>query len=670
MITKDIPLPRLLNAAGGTERRIRPNRVTVNLNITPLSYATIELPAGESLPARGYVEIYTCMGSAGIYRVRSPQDAYGDDITTAELEHAIVEVGDYVIQGDIDQMMAAGSAMQAVFGHYTNGHASGVTPRWQLGSVSAMGSTQIAVKQKYTRVLEAMIALLEQVPGCMMSFDFSTTPWTVNIVSRGTTVAAEGRLSRNVNSARVIYDDTELCTRVYYEVPATTDAPTAYFPVFDANKVYSAGSLVVNSNKLYSLPNGHSYGVTWANTTKEAVANYPTTAMTHMDADTISTYGVIEREVPTGSDYTLAECTRIATEYLNKHKVPRVSIEISAEELSSATGESLDTFTIGKLFRLALPDYNLTVEKNVTALSWSNVYDDPANITVNLAEEEDTAITFLHDLDAKGGGGGGGGAKKQQEEQFKEYQTWFQKTDMFLDLWARHYKSVDEVLEQAGLYIDATGVLIYADDYANSWGSKLNVEANKISLVVSGSGSNAKIKSAEIVAAINESGSSVTINANKIYLLAETIANTITADYISTQLASLALINAQAIAVTGGISCGGNITCAGQLGGNTVYQNGSRMNVIDASVSNDGKTLTLTRASGGNVNFTSGGTFDDGWNACRDAASGSTVLTGYTTLASGRAVELFLDGTNSVGTHVWRYGGTTGTRYTLPSPRP
>ena len=179
------------------------------------------------------------------------------------------------------------------------------------------------------------------------------------------------------------------------------------------------------------------------------------------------------------------------------------------------------------------------------------------------------------------------------------------------------------------------------------------------------------IKAGEICLAINDSNEAeATINASKIYLLGETIANTITADYISSQLSSLSLINAQAIAVTGGISCGGNITCAGQLGGNTVYQNGSRMNVIDASVSSDGKTLTLTRASGGNVNFISGGTYDEGWNDCIAAANGSTVLTGYSTLASGRAVELFLDGTNSVGTHVWRYGGTTGTRYTLPSPKP
>ena len=61
--------------------------------------------------------------------------------------------------------------------------------------------------------------------------------------------------------------------------------------------------------------------------------------------------------------------------------------------------------------------------------------------------------------------------------------------------------------------------------------------------------------------------------------------------------------------------------------------------------------------------------YNAGWNACRNAASGATVLSGYSTYASGRSVELFLADGTSAGTHVWRYGGSTGTRYTLPSPK-
>lgn len=118
------------------------------------------------------------------------------------------------------------------------------------------------------------------------------------------------------------------------------------------------------------------------------------------------------------------------------------------------------------------------------------------------------------------------------------------------------------------------------------------------------------------------------------------------------------------------IAASTSIGCTGPISGTELWGGGSRFNVIDASVSSDGKTLTLTRATGGAINFISGGTYNEGWNDCIDAATGSTVLSGYTTYASGRSVELFLADGTSAGTHVWRYGGTTATRYRLPDPKP
>lgn len=541
---ENIPLPRLLNDSGGTERYINPIQVSINLEIIPLSYASMTLPKGENLPARGYVELYTCMGSAGIYRVRSPQDAYGSGVTTAELEHAIVEVGDFLVADEYDEMMDAISAMTAVFRHYRGS-------KWTLGDISALGYDHIALEAKYVRVLEAMLAILEQKPDCMMTFDFTTSPrWTINIVKRGTTVAAEGRLARNVNYARVTYDDTELCTRAYYEKEATTDEANDYYPTFDQSKNYNKNAYVKYSGKLYQLPSGHAAGVTWANTTKTAVTNVPTSVWAYVDADTIGTYGLIEREVQTGSNYTAEEALYVAQEYLRTHKHPRISVEISLEELSSITGETLDTFAIGKLCRLALSDYNVTVEKTISSLSFQDVYGSPRSINATLAEEEDTTINFIHDVDSKGGSGGGGGGGRKQDDQWKEYRTIFEQDDYHFGLYAKRLNTAEEILQQAGLYIDANGVLIFADDNERQMGSKfrvtaeaisaevtratsaesglsgrINVQADRISLVVEGTGANAHIKPASIVAAINNSESTIKISADHIVLDGTTIAD-------------------------------------------------------------------------------------------------------------------------------------------------
>ena len=329
----DVKLPRIV----GSNLEVHPLSMSVNLDITPLSTASMRLPKDENLPSRGYVELFTPIGSAGIFRVRSPEDAYGDDTTSAQLEHAISEVGDYLVRAEISEMMAATTAMQTIFGHYRGS-------RWQLGSVSALGSGNVAVECNYERVLDAMLAILEQRPSCMMSFDFSTSPWTVNITTRDSSVSAEGRLSRNIRSAKVITDDTELCTRIYYQIPSTD----------------SEGQ--------------------------------PIQVWTHMDADTIGTYGVVERELQSGSDYTESEANAAASEYLRQHKHPRITIEIDGEELSSITGETFDRFTIGKLMRLALPDYNTSVTENITGLSWADVFNAPRQLSVRLGAEEDTVV--------------------------------------------------------------------------------------------------------------------------------------------------------------------------------------------------------------------------------------------------------------------------------------
>ena len=51
-------------------------------------------------------------------------------------------------------------------------------------------------------------------------------------------------------------------------VSATSAANLAIAEEFDASKNYPAGQNVINDGALYVLPNGHTAGTTWANTTK------------------------------------------------------------------------------------------------------------------------------------------------------------------------------------------------------------------------------------------------------------------------------------------------------------------------------------------------------------------------------------------------------------------
>ena len=442
-----IQLPRLLDSNLKEVKRLRPVQMSVNLEIVPLSTASMTLLKDDTVTARSFVEIYTSIGSVGIFRVRAPQESYGDETITVECEHAITEVADYLIKEDYEKAMNAQTAMKTLFSHYKG-------KLWKLGSLTNLSGT-VNVTSNYNTVLEAMLSVLDQQRDLMMAFDFTTSPWTINFVKKGTVVAAEGRLSRNVKSAKVTYDDSNLCTRVYADGLTGTK--------------------------------GNVYG--------------------HIDASTLSKYGVVEKTV-SGSSDSKDDTTRAAKAFLNDNKEPKVSVEIDAADLSLITGEPLDTFELGKLCRLALPDDDVTIEQHITSLSWDDVFNNEESIHVTLAAKNDTVFNFLHNVE-KGGGRGGSSANRKVEKNKKEYTTKFEQTDRSIELVATRTDKNDKILEQAGMSLNSKGVLIYATDNKNNIASKLKVEADRIDSLISKTGVNKLGKSETMYSRITQTESSI-----------------------------------------------------------------------------------------------------------------------------------------------------------------
>ena len=465
-----IPLPRLFDKNGNFVRVMTPINVSLTLNMKPLSSATIDFRRGESVPSRSYLELFSPYGSAGMFRARAPQDTYGNGIVTVECEHMISDLGDYLVKEEISKMQAAASAVKKIFKHYKGGY-------WKLGDVSALGSGKVALSINYDNVLNSILSVLDQKQDCMLAYNFTTKPWTVSIVKKPTTVTAECRMSRNASEAQITYDDSEMCTRVFYDIP----------------KKNSKGEMVSDWHSI--------------------------------DAPTIGTYGVVERTVSTSSDMTKDEVLDVARTFLKEHQQPRVSVRIEGIELSDITGESMDQFTVGKLLRLAIPEDSINVEKNIHGLNWANVYGEPRRVTVLIGDEEDTVVTFIHNLDSKGkgsgGGGGGGGGKpdKEKAEMYKRYETKFNQTDEQIEMYAKETARNGEILKQAGMQLDRNGVLIYSRSAKTNLQSMIDVQSNRIDLVVKGYGKDATIDAASIVVGINKrTGSFIKLQAKQIEL--------------------------------------------------------------------------------------------------------------------------------------------------------
>jgi len=196
--------------------------------------------------------------------------------------------------------------------------------------------------------------------GYMLTYDFAT--WSVGIVAMESTPSCECRMSRNADSVSITMDDNDLCTRVY----------------------------------AVGLSGGYT------------------------DADTVSTWGVISKSLGTADNAIAAEVQAYAAQYLAEYKNPRVNVEVSALELAAQTGESIDAFEIGKLCRVALPDWGYSTEQRIIAISYSDLLGSPNDAKLSLSTApRDLSRTLagmstdlygtstVNNKSARGGGGGG-----------------------------------------------------------------------------------------------------------------------------------------------------------------------------------------------------------------------------------------------------------------------
>lgn len=139
--------------------------------------------------------------------------------------------------------------------------------------------------------------------------------------------------------------------------------------------------------------------------------------------------------------------------------------------------------------------------------------------------------------------------------------------------------------------IEQTATQIRAEvaNTASSLRSSITQQANRISLLVEGTGSNAHIKPAEIVAAINNGSSSIKISANHITLDGDTV---------------VGLLEGKAIGANSFMGETFYVIGGGQIilgEDSTIGDADSAGLIVDASVS--GNTLTLTRYDGDTINF-------------------------------------------------------------------
>lgn len=403
-----VRLPRLLDAQLREVCRLHPVTLSINERLVPPHDASMTLPPGEGASFHAWVELYTIDGSAGFYRVSSSSESYvgtGD----VDLEHSSAILGDAIIPGEGTYSGTCAEVLTAMLANQTT-LVNGQKP-WILGTCAKSASIEYAYD--CNNILSAMTEVVgDEKDGFALEFDDTHGfPWRVNVVPVETTASCEGRLSRNLESVSVSMSDDEFCTRIYCK----------------------------------SLPEPH-----------------------YIDGPTVGVWGIITKTITAGEGVTAESLQSYITRYLEDHKNPRNSIEINGVDLATATEESLDSFRVGRLFRLALPNYGVKMEERILVRSITDVYGDPRGVRLTLASNiRDTAEDLVR-LDNTVTGGSsqnstkkyiGGGTSKGTGLSQTSVLDMLKKTDSFTS-------ATEAWVKEAGVKIEANHADLYATKQA------------------------------------------------------------------------------------------------------------------------------------------------------------------------------------------------------------
>lgn len=313
-----VKLPILRNDDGMERARLHPISLQLTANATPPSTASMVIPSGEAVVSEyDLIELYKGDESQGLFRV-SGLTAQNGETVQVDMEHAIVTLENDITPSKTELTGSPKAIAAALLGYQT-------ATCWRLGSAPETGDISITVDE--SNVLETLVEMVQNLNDYILTFDFSTNPWTVSIAPLETTPYCECRLSRNTSSATITRDCSEMVTRV----------------------------------KAAQLDGGYMES-----------ANYKGRFR-------------ITRPLGVDEDAEAGQVKAYAQKYLKEHDHPQISVEISAVELAKRTGESVDAFSPGKLCRIALADWNYTADQRLITVSYNDLVADDENVTLTLS---------------------------------------------------------------------------------------------------------------------------------------------------------------------------------------------------------------------------------------------------------------------------------------------
>jgi len=476
--------------SGSARTKLQPETMAVSLEERGGSVTiTVHGTLAQSVTVGDCAKISNGPGSDAVWRVKTIDSDIVTDTATITLEHMINSLKDWLIPTEIGPADMGGSST-SVSAHTAASYVISYQSTWQLGAFEFSGSAPFEFNGD--SLFEALETICGTLEGAEWGYDFSTTPYTLNIGPHATVPAAEMRLDRNISTMK-----TSISTAGMY---------TRFYPI-GKNDLRITGRYISKNESLY---------------------------------------GVISKTETDQSLDTEAKLIAWANERLSKHAEPTVTITISGLELSESTGEPLDALRINKLCRCPLPSLGTTITERITKLQWPNVVAEPERVNVTLANTPEDLASIIRSDKASSSKGGRATAKDSGEKHAwlidendhvgllaeavageGADQDWSRVASVMVDGEGVHQRVTrtegEIVTAQASIEILEDEIDLEVTNRTNAdntLSGRITVEAGKITQIVSAVGDDGEVTAASICLAINNSTgeSEAWIDAQKVWI--------------------------------------------------------------------------------------------------------------------------------------------------------
>ena len=370
-----VRLPGLLSPNLTERSRLRPTAGSLTVKMVGSSEAVLTLPEDEAdIQIHDWVSVYTEEGPAGLFRVTNVAQPLKKQVDVTLL-HGIDILSDSVWAEQTEFSGTKEAFLRALLNQQTQ-LINGQRP-WVLGVCEDTATVRRDIN--YDRLSTLLEGLNEDGGNYWFTYDMTVFPWVLNYVRVDDTVVSEFRLTRNIRSATVTYNDADLCTRLFLTVSTKTEETV---PTKKMNPAYVSDQATPN------VPRIITENIT-VSSVDSRIKQYNNTAAQGDWGIVVKTADIDTTDDILNGHFESADAWAAA--FMARRSAPSVQIQIDGDDLFALTGDTWDRTKVGRLCQVALPAYGKAFRERVVSVTYPELFKKPdemprpTHVTVSLS---------------------------------------------------------------------------------------------------------------------------------------------------------------------------------------------------------------------------------------------------------------------------------------------